>query len=51
MFQRVAFNYHTIFQVVVGALVGTIVGYGFLCLAKHKIKGIIREKPDDYGPK
>lgn len=51
MSQRVAFNRHTIFQVIVGAFVGTFVGYGFLVLAKQKIKGFIKEKPDDYGPK
>ena len=50
MSQRVAFNHHTIFQVIIGAFVGAFVGYQFFFLAKQKIKGRITEKPDDYAP-
>ena len=50
MMQRVVYNYHTIFQVFIGALVGTGFGYLIYFLARDKIKGRITEKRDDYGP-
>ena len=50
MAQRVVYNYHTILQVFVGAIVGTLFGYYMYHLAQQKIKGKIREKPDDFGP-
>ena len=48
--QRVAFNYHTPLQVIVGALVGIGMGYLVYCLAKNKIVGRITEKLDDFAP-
>lgn len=48
--QRVIYKYHTIFQVIVGALVGSVFGYFVFELAKENIKGDIREKPDENGP-
>ena len=48
--QRVVFNYHTIFQVIVGSLIGALLAYCMYQLAGNKMKGRIREKPDDYGP-
>jgi len=50
MCQRVAFNYHTVLQVIVGAMVGGSFGYFVFYLAREKIKGHITEKLDDYGP-
>ena len=50
MIQRVYFNYHTILQVIVGAIVGSSFAYFVNYLAREKIKGHIREKKDDYGP-
>ena len=50
MLQRVVYNYHTVPQVIVGALIGSAVGYLFYYLSTEKIKGIIREKLDDFGP-
>ena len=50
MIQRVMYNHHTIFQVCVGASVGSCVGYLFYYIASQKIKGQIREKVDDFGP-
>ena len=50
MTQRVVFNYHTIAQILVGAPVGALLGYLIYKLAESKLKGTIREKPDDYGP-
>lgn len=49
-YQRVYFDYHSISQVVVGSLVGLVFAYFVYNLARDKIKGKIREKPDDYGP-
>lgn len=49
--ERVVENHHTIYQVLVGAFVGLLVAYLFYELAEKKIKGFIREKKDDYGPK
>ena len=51
MAQRVAFDYHTIRQVIVGAIVGMLYGYFMFHMAQNKIMGVIREKIDDYGPK
>ena len=48
--QRVAFNYHTILQVIVGAIVGACFAYIVYYLAREKIKGHITEKKDDDGP-
>jgi len=51
MSQRVAFNHHTIWQVIVGAIVGGLFGYIMFYMAQNKLMGVIREKIDDYGPK
>lgn len=50
MAQRVVYDYHTVLQVIVGAIVGIIFGYYVYYLAQQKLKGKIREKPDDYAP-
>jgi len=47
--QRVAFNYHTPLQVIVGALVGIGMGYLVYCRARNKIIGRITEKLDDFA--
>jgi membrane-associated phospholipid phosphatase len=48
--QRVTFNYHTILQVLVGAVIGSMFSYFVYYLAREKIKGHITEKKDDNGP-
>jgi membrane-associated phospholipid phosphatase len=48
--QRVVYNHHTVLQVIVGAAIGSVVGYLFYYLATENVKGIIREKLDDFGP-
>jgi membrane-associated phospholipid phosphatase len=48
--ERVVFKYHTVLQVIIGAIIGSIFGYFMYSIAKQKIKGVIREKKDDYGP-
>ena len=49
-YQRVKFDFHSIEQVVVGAIVGSVFGYIVYQLAREKIKGRIRERLDDFGP-
>jgi len=49
-YQRVKYEFHSISQVIVGAIVGSSFGYLVYKLAREKIKGKIREKPDDDGP-
>lgn len=49
-YQRVSYNYHSILQIIVGAIVGFGFGYFVYQLAREKIKGKIREKPDDCAP-
>jgi membrane-associated phospholipid phosphatase len=43
-FQRFIFNYHTIFQIVVGIITGTLFGFFIYSFAREKIKGPIVEK-------
>lgn len=49
-YQRVKYDFHSIEQVVVGAIVGSAFGYLVYQLAREKIKGMIRERHDDFGP-
>lgn len=49
-YQRVKFDFHSISQVIVGALIGSYFAHLIYKLAREKIKGIIQEKYDDYGP-
>ena len=48
--QRFVYNYHTIYQLIVGVFVGALFAYIMFQLAEKKLKGRIREKPDDNGP-
>lgn len=45
--QRVAYYHHTIFQVVVGFILGSIMGHITYSLAKKRIRGNLVEKEDD----
>jgi membrane-associated phospholipid phosphatase len=47
--QRVIYKYHTIFQVIVGSLIGGIFGYFVFQLSTENLKGDIREKMDEDG--
>jgi membrane-associated phospholipid phosphatase len=49
-YQRIKIQYHSISQIIVGAIVGSGFAYIIYQLAIGNIKGIIREKPDDDGP-
>jgi membrane-associated phospholipid phosphatase len=50
MYQRVYNNYHTIFQIIVGSIVGTLFAGIVFHFSQQKVKGRIREKHDDFGP-
>lgn len=47
MFQRFQYNYHTLFQILIGFIVGIMIGYYFFACAKNMIKGEILSKKDD----
>lgn len=49
-YQRVKFDFHSMSQVIVGAIFGSFFAYLVYQLAREKIKGKIRERTDDYGP-
>lgn len=46
-FNRFTNNYHTLFQILVGGIIGSLFGYVVFILSQSKIKGIIRERKDD----
>jgi membrane-associated phospholipid phosphatase len=46
-YQRVKFSFHTITQVIIGAIVGSNFGYIMYRFAREKLKGKIRERRDD----
>jgi membrane-associated phospholipid phosphatase len=48
--QRIYNNYHTIFQIIIGNIVGALFAWFVFHLAQQKLKGRIREKRDDFGP-
>lgn len=50
MYQRVLFNRHTILQVFAGAIVGILFANCIYYMARQKITGKLRIKPDDNGP-
>jgi membrane-associated phospholipid phosphatase len=47
LYQRVKYNMHTIFQVVVGAIIGSLMGTLTFMFFKKKIVGVLNFKPDD----
>lgn len=49
-YQRVNSEYHSVSQVIVGSVIGSIFAYIVYQLAREKIKGRIRERDDDNGP-
>jgi undecaprenyl-diphosphatase len=50
MLQRYLYKNHTIFQLVVGFIIGLIIGYLFYFISCKKLSGNIKPKKDDYGP-
>ena len=50
IWQRVAYNHHTVLQVVVGAIVGGLFAYLMFHMSKTNIAGLLKERCDDYAP-
>jgi membrane-associated phospholipid phosphatase len=50
LFQRYLYNNHTILQLIVGSIVGTIFGYIIYTIANKNIMGNIKMKKDDDAP-
>jgi membrane-associated phospholipid phosphatase len=50
IWQRVAYNHHTVLQVVVGAIVGGLFAYLMFHMSKINIAGLLKERCDDYAP-
>ena len=50
LYQRVAYNFHTISQIMVGTIIGLCMAYIMFEMAREKIKGKIRPKLDDNAP-
>ena len=48
--QRVVYKFHTLLQVMIGSMIGALLGYYIYYLSQQRLKGIIREKKDDYAP-
>jgi len=51
MIQRVNYKNHTILQVIIGAIVGSLFAYLVYSYAKEIIQGNLKPKKEDYGPK
>lgn len=49
-YQRVSLEYHSISQVIIGGIVGSAFAHLVYKLVREKMKGKIREKPDDDAP-
>jgi membrane-associated phospholipid phosphatase len=50
LYQRVKYKNHSIGQVIIGSLVGSVIAYAFFRYAKHILKRELKEKPDDDAP-
>jgi len=50
MYNRINTKSHSIIQVIVGAIVGSIMGYFFFYITTKKIKGSFKPKEDDNAP-
>ena len=50
MIQRIYNNYHSISQIIVGDIVGALFACFIFYIVQQKLKGKLREKPDDFGP-
>lgn len=51
LFQRYLYNNHTLLQLIIGFMLGGIFGYITFIIASNKIKGTIKMKKDEDGPK
>jgi len=47
LYQRVKYKNHTILQVIIGSVAGSLIAFAFYNYAKHILKKELKEKPDD----
>jgi membrane-associated phospholipid phosphatase len=50
LYQRVYFEYHSIFQVIVGAIIGSFFAYFMYYISRKNIMGKLNLKKEDNGP-
>ena len=50
IYQRVQSKQHFLFQTIVGAIIGSLLGFAFYKYAKNQLQGPIKPKEDDYAP-
>ena len=50
IYNRINTQSHTMLQVIVGAIIGTLFGYSIFYIATKKIKGKFKPKEDDNAP-
>jgi membrane-associated phospholipid phosphatase len=50
LYQRVDYKNHSIAQVIIGSLVGSLLAFSFFKYAKHILKRELKEKLDDDAP-
>lgn len=48
--QRVYYRFHTVAQIIAGGIIGLIYAYIIFLLANKHIKGLLKERPEEYGP-
>lgn len=48
--QRVYYRFHTVAQIMVGAIIGVTYAYVIYLLANKHIKGSLKERAEEYGP-
>jgi membrane-associated phospholipid phosphatase len=50
IYQRVQSKQHFLFQTIVGATIGSILGLAFYKYAKNQLQGPLKPKEEDYAP-
>jgi membrane-associated phospholipid phosphatase len=50
IYQRVQSRQHFLSQTIVGAIIGSLLGFAFYKYAKNQLQGPIKPKEDDYAP-
>jgi membrane-associated phospholipid phosphatase len=50
IYQRVQSRQHFLSQTIVGAIIGSVLGFAFYKYAKNQLQGPIKPKEDDYAP-
>jgi membrane-associated phospholipid phosphatase len=50
IYQRVQSKQHFLFQTIVGAIIGSILGFAFYKYAKNQLQGPLKPKEEEYAP-